>query len=550
MSVFNDDQVEALNSWTRTDPALRAVFPYAPSNGLGFGDLLDTLGTGGGAVDSVFGRTGAVVAAASDYDANQIDYDNSSSGLTATDVQAALDEIDSTVDALPSAWTDLSDTPGSIVATQFVRGNGVGTALEFFNLFGTINTWSVQQVFDGGLKLNDNDEIVLGTGDDATINFDGIDLQIDPSGDLVVDGDIVPASDASLDLGLDGTAFRTLFLDNNASTILESPTAIGTGGTTEYIIDMGGGAGAIASSEGGRYTFRFDDIASPNISGAGNILTFDLGANGDITTTPLLRFISGSNAFIVSYPSSGGTFSASFSSGASLGTSSGNMQFIAAGNLNFLASAAGRILFNTLGFATNIDFKSNTGGGGASGWLFGDSGVFNGQGAWSFGRGSGSGTLPEDSFVKIEPQLTATASTDFAAFLVEPRAITIPTGTTTHAGSADFVEPDFIATGTLTNAYTVRIVDAPTEGDTNNYALWVDSGKTQLDGELEIDGDLNHDGSNIGFFGTAPAAQAASYTPTNVTTDRSYDADSTSVAELADVLGTLIADLQSYGLLQ
>lgn len=38
------------------------------------------------------------------------------------------------------------------------------------------------------------------------------------------------------------------------------------------------------------------------------------------------------------------------------------------------------------------------------------------------------------------------------------------------------------------------------------------------------------------------------YTPTNVTTDRVYDANSTTVAELADVLGTLIADLQGLGL--
>ncbi len=38
------------------------------------------------------------------------------------------------------------------------------------------------------------------------------------------------------------------------------------------------------------------------------------------------------------------------------------------------------------------------------------------------------------------------------------------------------------------------------------------------------------------------------YTPSNVSTDRSYDADATSVAELADVLGTLIADLQATGL--
>lgn len=42
---------------------------------------------------------------------------------------------------------------------------------------------------------------------------------------------------------------------------------------------------------------------------------------------------------------------------------------------------------------------------------------------------------------------------------------------------------------------------------------------------------------------------AAAYTPTNVTTDRSYDADSTTLDEIADVLGTLIADLQTIGLI-
>lgn len=58
------------------------------------------------------------------------------------------------------------------------------------------------------------------------------------------------------------------------------------------------------------------------------------------------------------------------------------------------------------------------------------------------------------------------------------------------------------------------------------------------------------DGTGIGFFGATPAAQAAAYTPTNVTPDRSFDADTVAITELADIVGTLIADLQSYGLLQ
>lgn len=68
------------------------------------------------------------------------------------------------------------------------------------------------------------------------------------------------------------------------------------------------------------------------------------------------------------------------------------------------------------------------------------------------------------------------------------------------------------------------------------------------DGTTAMTGDLNHDGANAGFRAVAPVPLSAAYTPTNVTPDRSYDADSTSVAELADILGTLIADLKLQGL--
>ena len=42
---------------------------------------------------------------------------------------------------------------------------------------------------------------------------------------------------------------------------------------------------------------------------------------------------------------------------------------------------------------------------------------------------------------------------------------------------------------------------------------------------------------------------SAAYTPTNVTTDRSYDANATTLDELADIVGTLIADLKVTGLI-
>lgn len=43
--------------------------------------------------------------------------------------------------------------------------------------------------------------------------------------------------------------------------------------------------------------------------------------------------------------------------------------------------------------------------------------------------------------------------------------------------------------------------------------------------------------------------KSAAYTPTNVSNDRSYDANATTLDEVADVLGTLIADLQATGLI-
>lgn len=77
-------------------------------------------------VQSVFGRTGAVVALASDYDANQIDFDNVASGLAATNVQAAIDEVEARVDlndAKVSADGSI-DTHSDVDTTTNAPSNG------------------------------------------------------------------------------------------------------------------------------------------------------------------------------------------------------------------------------------------------------------------------------------------------------------------------------------------------------------------------------------------------------------------------------------------
>jgi len=69
--------------------------------------------------------------------------------------------------------------------------------------------------------------------------------------------------------------------------------------------------------------------------------------------------------------------------------------------------------------------------------------------------------------------------------------------------------------------------------------------------EIEIQGDLNHDGTNIGFYGTAPAAVSSAYTRNaTIVEDRTLLQSSAATAiNNNNVLAALIADLQAIGLI-
>ena len=143
---------------------------------------------------------------------------------------------------------------------------------------------------------------------------------------------------------------------------------------------------------------------------------------------------------------------------------------------------------------------------------------------------------------------------------------------------------------TITDAATLYVSGAPVQGTnavlTNTWAMWVDAGATRLDGDLQvggdvlpdtdsahalgvtgtrwlnlwtdaatiggsvtIGGDLNHDGTNVGFYGTAPAAQSSAYTDAGPTPDRDLSSNNCTTNELTAVLATLINDLQLTGLI-
>lgn len=94
-----------------------------------------------GAVTSVNGRTGVVVATAGDYDANQIDYDNTNGVFTANDtnVQDAIESLDN---ATPKAYTDTFPA-NETTYTINVSGLTANDLVKITPQGAKVGTWSV-----------------------------------------------------------------------------------------------------------------------------------------------------------------------------------------------------------------------------------------------------------------------------------------------------------------------------------------------------------------------------------------------------------------------
>lgn len=120
-----------------------------------------------------------------------------------------------------------------------------------------------------------------------------------------------------------------------------------------------------------------------------------------------------------------------------------------------------------------------------------DSGVTAGNAvSWNDGISLGNtgstsfGGIPEhDAFIKIEPPArTSTLDTTYYHLNVEAAGNVTITGTAGTVATVRIKEPK-IGTGTVTNAVSLLVVDAPTEGS-NNYALWVAAGDSRFSGNI------------------------------------------------------------------
>jgi hypothetical protein len=127
-AAFDEHDIVAFQdgAWTRIAPKEGWLCWIADDDQLAvFDGAAWTVIVSGASVSSVFGRTGDVVAAASDYDAAEIDF-TPAGGIAATDVQAAIEELDA--DKLSNLSVD-----EHLIQNTGASGTGVRGMIRFYS---------------------------------------------------------------------------------------------------------------------------------------------------------------------------------------------------------------------------------------------------------------------------------------------------------------------------------------------------------------------------------------------------------------------------------
>jgi hypothetical protein len=156
--------------------------------------------------------------------------------------------------------------------------------------------------------------------------------------------------------------------------------------------------------------------------------------------------------------------------------------------------------------------------------------------------GVGTATPNTDGKLSVHPNLDITA-------VVGKLKIGAASPTADHAYLSHF---DLASSATT---YQIRL---DPDGDTNIQATGLgasvvinsnnSTGLVQLSGNGNSRFAVNNTG--IGFFGTTPTARSTGWTTfTNLSVDKTCDADTVVIAELADIVGTLIEELKAKGLI-
>lgn len=145
-------------------------------------------------------------------------------------------------------------------------------------------------------------------------------------------------------------------------------------------------------------------------------------------------------------------------------------------NVTLDGTAGAGIYLNVSAKDTNVILRSASN----NSHFVSDAGAFGNVGAFGFGAVANGA-----SFFAIDPPaIAAAANSNYARVYVgNAGAVTIPVGTAGIVASIYVEEPNVIATGTVTDAYSIAILAAPTEAGRNG-GLW-NKAVTRLDDFLE-----------------------------------------------------------------
>ncbi|HHH29054.1 MAG TPA: hypothetical protein ENK57_12020 [Polyangiaceae bacterium] len=291
-----------------------------------------------------------------------------------------------------TTFVGLTDTAGAITANQFARANAGGTSVDFFDLFGSVNTWNVAQTFNGQINLGAN---------------------------------VVPTANQSFDIGTDPLRLRRV---QGQIASFVSPAGI----STVALPANTARGGLIAGTQGGAgtNTHRLEGGGFPAIACIGNAATNNVAG---IATLEATR--GGAIAFGSAY---------AYGTGSAIVSASGYSAFTAGyaygpGNSSLLASGAGSLAFgyaNARAAGSTVTQQATANGAFVAGFArqFSSTGTQNlqatGNGAFAQGymRGAGTGA----------GRLEATAGGAFAQGLV--RTDTTNNGRISAYGAGSFAQ--------------------------------------------------------------------------------------------------------------
>ena len=433
-------------------------------------------------------------------------------GVTIEDTNVAVTNTPHTILNFTGAGVSLADAGGGQVDITISGGGGGGSDIDI-----TDNVADAFQVREGT-----NDYIIVDTLDGSEKIFFG-NTTTNPEFEFRGSGEIITPAALALGAGGHGTpGSNSVAVGINSIASAANSVAIGNGcdATGSNCIAIGTST-ALAGTQA-------DAIAiGRNAQATGNV-GIAIGLGTGATQLNAIAVGSSSQATQSGTVAIGGTATASVGNAIAIGTTTEATasNAVAIGNL---ADAKGN---------NAISIGGSSGADGTNAICLGASTIANGTDSIAIGQSASTSTFTDCIAIGRSANVDANGQLAFggpsgdvtASFFGQGARATSPTNhriSATGASAANTAGGDLelacgiakgngsLGAGNGSVKILTSTFDEGTSTVDNNFDhTWTfdNAGKLTAPGEVQIGGDLNHDGTNVGFYGATPVAQAANIT--------------------------------------